>query len=151
MKNQKQNIENFLMAKTIAIIGASRNKKKFGNQVLKNLVSKGYDVYPVNPYAEEIEGIKCYNNVSLLPENVKTALIVTPKKETEKTVKELINKGITNIWIQQMSETTESIDIALKSNVNLIANKCIFMFAEPVSSIHKFHRTIKKLFGSLYN
>ena len=84
-----------------------------------------------------------------LPRDVSHLLILTPKEETDVVLREAINKGITNIWVQQMSETADTIRIAEEYNVELITGKCIYMFAEPVAGVHKFHRTLMKWFGKL--
>jgi len=145
----KKQIENFLEPRKLAIAGVSRNPKKFGYMVYRDLKKNGYDIYPVNPLTPEIDGVKCYPTVSDLPADVKHLLVLTPKKKTDAVLREAINKGIKNIWVQQMSETAETIKIAEEYQVELIYKKCIFMFAEPVSGLHKFHRTIMKIFGRL--
>ena len=149
MKITKKDIEKFFEPKKLAIAGASRNTKKFGHGIFKELLSKGYEVIPVNPNATEIDGVKCYHNVSEIPGNVKSLLIVTPKEETDGVLREAINKGIANIWVQQMSETEDTIKIAEEYQVDVIYKKCIYMFAEPVAGFHKFHRTIVRIFGGL--
>jgi uncharacterized protein len=145
----KKDIENFLEPKKLAIAGVSRNPKKFGYSVYHELKKSGYTVYPINPNTDEIEGEKCYAAVSDLPGDVKHLLIVTPKKDTDTVLREAINKGITRIWVQQMSETAETIRIAEEFHVEMITNKCIFMFAEPVAGFHKFHKTLVRIFGRL--
>lgn len=145
----KNSIQEFISKKNIAIAGVSRDAKKFGYQVFKELKNKGYTVYPVNPNADEIEGVKCYHTISNLPEEVESMLITTNKSHTDKLIKESIDKGILNIWVQQTSQTKESVNFASNNSVNLIFNHCIFMFIEPVSGIHKFHRFLKGLFGGL--
>ena len=145
----KKDIEKFLEPKNLAIAGVSRNPKKFGYLVYKELREKGYRLYPVNPSASIIDGENCFSTVSDLPAEVKHLLILTPKAETDSVLREAINRGITNIWVQQMSETKETIKIAKDNRVELISKKCIFMFTEPVSGVHKFHRTILKWFGRL--
>ena len=149
MKIAKKDIEKFFEPKKLAIAGASRNTKKFGHGIFKELLSKGYEVIPVNPNATEIDGVKCYHNVSEIPGEVKSLLIVTPKEETDGVLREAINKGIANIWVQQMSETVDTIKIAEEYQVDIIHKKCIYMFAEPVAGFHKFHRTIVRIFGGL--
>ena len=149
MKIAKKDIEKFFEPKKLAIAGASRNTKKFGHGIFKELLSKGYEVIPVNPNATEIDGVKCYHNVSEIPGEVKSLLIVTPKEETDGVLREAINKGIANIWVQQMSETEDTIKIAEEYQVDIIHKKCIYMFAEPVAGFHKFHRTIVRIFGGL--
>ena len=148
-KVRRQQIDDFLEGKQIAIAGVSRNPKKFGHTVFKELSEKGYNVLPVNPYTDEINGIKCYKDIASLPEQVDSLLIVTPKEQTDTLLRESINKGIKNIWVQQMSNTEETLKIAEEYDKEIIFGKCIFMFAEPVGSIHKFHRSLVKLFGGL--
>ncbi len=145
----KRDIEKFLEPKKLAIAGVSRNPKKFGYQVFRDLKAGGYEVYPVNPNADKINGDKCYKSIKDLPADIKSILILTPKKETDNALREAINKGILNIWVQQMSETKDTIKIAEEYQKEIIHRKCIFMFAEPVAGVHNFHRFILKLFGML--
>ena len=149
MKTSKQAIESFLSNKKIAIAGVSRNAKKFGYVVLQELTQRGYDVYPVNPNTNSLGGIPCFQSISALPPDVRNLLVVTPKENTTGIVQEAVGKGISSIWIQQMSDTPEAIRIAEESKVNLVTKQCILMWTNPVKGIHKFHRTIKKLFGML--
>ena len=149
MKVTKQQIESFLQGKKLAVAGVSRSEKKFGNQVFRELKSKGHSVIPINPNADQIDGETCYKHVSDLPASVESLLILTPKDQTDEILRGAIQKGIKNIWVQQMSETQESLRIAEEYQKEIIFGKCIFMFAEPVGSIHKFHRTLVKLFGGL--
>ncbi|MBN2610524.1 MAG: CoA-binding protein [Bacteroidales bacterium] len=149
MKVTKKDIDNFFEPGKIAVAGVSRNTKKFGYSIFHELSQKGIEVVPVNPKATEIDGVKCYAKVNDLPVDVKSLLIVTPKEETDAILREAIDKGIQNIWVQQMSETEESIKIAEEYQKEVIFKKCIFMFAEPVQSIHKFHRMLTKIFGGL--
>jgi predicted CoA-binding protein len=147
--NTKKDIEKFLGPKKLAIAGVSRNPKKFGYQIYGELKKRGYEVYPVNPQTSEIAGVTCYRSVSDLPAGVDRLLIVTPKQQTDAVLREAIKKGIPHVWVQQMSETKDTLKIAEENHVDLIAKKCIFMFADPVQSIHKFHRTLAKWFGRL--
>ncbi len=140
-------INSFLESKKLAIAGVSRNPKKFGFTVYKELLKKGFDVYPINPNTDLIEGKKCYRDVASLPDEIKHLHITTPKEQTLEVVKQAVDKGIRNIWIQQTADTSEAVEFALNNKVNLIYKKCILMFAEPVKSIHKFHGFIVKLFG----
>ena len=149
MKVTKKAIENFFEPRKMAIAGVSRNPKKFGHVLFKELSEKGIEILPINPKTEEINGVKCYKSVAELPADIKSILIVTPKEETDAILREAINKGIPNIWVQQMSETEETMKIAEEYQVEIIYKKCAFMFAEPIKSFHKFHRTLVKLFGGM--
>ena len=146
-KNSLTNINEFLKPKKFALIGLSRDPKKFSRAVYKELSAKGYDIFPVNPNMDDIEGIKCYHNVTDLPEDVKHALFMTPKTNTAGAVENAIHHGFTHIWIQQGAETKDAIDAAKQNAVKLVHGACIMMHANP-GGVHKFHRFLSKLFGA---
>lgn len=141
-------IEAFLEPQRMAFSGVSRNPKKFGRVVYDTLKKKGFVLFPVHPEATSIDGDKCIQNLSSLPDDIKHLYIVTPKDQTNLVVKEAIDKGIKQIWIQQTAETPEAIEMAEKNGITVISKKCILMFAKPVTSVHKFHRFFSKLFGA---
>jgi predicted CoA-binding protein len=141
-------INDFLEPRKMAVVGASRNTKKFGGAVFRKLKEKGFDVYPVNPNAGEIQEVKCHKTVNDLPGDVTHVLILTPANETEEVAKACVKKGVKMVWIQQKSDTPEAIRIIEDAGVPLIYKKCIMMFADPVKSFHKFHRSWVKFFGN---
>lgn len=143
--NTLEQINQFLDNQPIALIGVSRNPKKFGYAAFKELKEKGMKIIPVNPEAEEIQGEKAYRNVSSLPSDVKGIIVMTKKDKTASIVKEAIEKGIKEIWIQQMADTKEALGELKGSDINYITGECILMHYKP-HSIHKFHRNLKKLF-----
>jgi uncharacterized protein len=135
----------FVESKTYAIAGVSRDKKKFGNYVFRNLKEKGYEVLPINPNAAEINGVPCYADVSALPDNISHLIVMTKKNQTLQVVEAAVKKGIKNIWVQQSSETKEVIDFANGKDNNFLFKKCIMMYAQP-KGMHKFHRFVNDLF-----
>ncbi len=146
--NKLSTVQSFLEPKEMAICGVSRNTRKFGRVVYDSLKEKGYKLYPVNPNTTKIDSDSCFRDVSELPVHVQYLYIVTPKSQTKEVIEKAIGKGIKNIWIQQMSETPDAIELAETNNINLIYKQCIFKFAEPVTGVHKFHRFMNKLFGT---
>lgn len=140
-------IRKFLEPRKFAIAGASRNLKKFGGSILKELKENGFELYPINPNADEIQGIKCYKSVEDLPPDVDHLFIVTPKYETEIVARAAVEKGIKMVWIQQLSDTPEAVNIIEEAGIPLIHKKCIMMFASPVKSVHRFHGFLLKTFG----
>ena len=140
-------IQDFLAPRKMAIAGVSRNHKKFGGAIFKELKEKGFELYPINPNAEEIQGVKCYKSVNDLPSDVEHLLIVTPRYETELVANAAVIKGIKMIWIQQQSETVEAVKTIEEAGIPIIYKKCIMMFADPVKSVHGFHRFLVKTFG----
>ncbi len=145
----QQQINAFLSTDSIAIAGASRNPKSFSASVAQQLSALKYKLWLVNPMFERDEPFAGKVTVlQNLPATVKHLLILTPATETESVVEAAIKQGITHIWIQQSSETPAAIESALRNGVNLIHHQCIFMFANP-TGLHKFHRSIKQLFGAM--
>ena len=140
-------IESFLSPKKIAVVGVSRNPKKFGRQVYKALKEKDFTVYGVNPHTKDLDGDNCYPDIQSLPAEVDRVFIVTPPEETAESVKQALDRGIRNIWIQQRSDTGEALEMLKGKDVNLIHNQCILMYAAPVKGPHRFHRFINKIFG----
>jgi len=145
----KKDIDLFLEDRKIAIAGVSRNPSSFSRTVYKDLKEKGYKVYAINPLTDTIDGDNSFKDVSELPKELKNLLIMTPKSESPKVLNEAIEAGLKSIWINQGSETEECLKIAEEAGIDIIYKKCIYMFAEPVSGIHKFHRTINRIFGLL--
>jgi len=143
-----KSIQDFLANTEIAVVGASDNKKKFGNIVLNKLKDNGYTVYPVNPRLTEVDGIKCYANIESLPETVCAAVFITKPEITEKITVQICEKKLINhLWFQEGSESNYVIQVALSNNRNLIYGECIMMFLKSSGFPHNFHKLIKKSLG----
>jgi predicted CoA-binding protein len=138
-------IEEFLGSQPIAMAGVSRNPKKFGYAAFKELKEKGMNIIPVNPNATEIHGTKTYADVKSLPADVKGLIIMTNKNKTAGIVREARDKGINQIWIQQMADSKEALKELEGSGINCITGECILMHYKP-HSIHKFHAGLLKFF-----
>jgi uncharacterized protein len=144
---EKEVIDWVLSQKHVAVAGVSRNPRKFGAIVFAHLRKSGSSVYPINPNMGEYEGVKCYPDVMSLPEEVTVLVTVTKPDVTRALVQQAVVKGIKSVWMQQGSEFPEAAAIAEAAGITLIRKKCIMMFAEPVKSVHTFHRFLNKLFG----
>ena len=138
-------IKKFIESEPIALIGVSRNPRKFGFAAFKELKEKGMKVIPVNPYASEIHQSKVFPDIKSLPDEVKSVIIMTHKNQTPAVIKDAKEKGIKQIWIQQNSESKEALSELQGTDINYITGQCILMFYKP-HGIHKFHTALKKLF-----
>ncbi len=143
----KSQIDSFFESDYIAVAGVSRNEKKFGNIIYKELKKLGKNVIPVNPNMEKFDNEKCYTSLDALPLNTKSIVIVTGKEHSDGIFKEALASGFQNIWVQQTSETDYIITKAKQSDSNIICKQCLLMYLEPVKGIHNFHKSINKLFG----
>lgn len=139
-------INDFIDSQPIAMIGVSRNPKKFGYAAFKELKEKGLKVIPVNPEADQIMGEKTYRNISLLPPEVRGVIIMTKKDSTASVVRQVKERGIKQIWIQQEADSPEAVEELKGTDINYITGECILMHFKA-NGIHKFHGVIKKFFG----
>ncbi len=145
MATQKA-IEDFLSSKKLAVVGVSRNGKKFGNSAMQELKSRGFKVYPVNSKADKIEGEECYRSLNSLPEKVDGAVIIVPPDEAGKVIRDAAAAGINKIWLQQGSQSNDAISFCRDNGISAVYDECILMYTEPVTGFHKFHRTVNKIF-----
>jgi len=95
-KKQINHLKYALEPKSVAIVGASRTPNKIGHVLIKNLLDGGFSgkIYPVNPNAKEILGLKCYPNVTSIPKKVDLAVISIPARYVNKVLDECGRKGV---------------------------------------------------------
>jgi predicted CoA-binding protein len=143
----KKEIQDFIDSKRIAIMGASRTGKKFGNMIADELKPKGYEVFLVHPEAKEISGQVCYPNIAALKDQVDAVLICLPPAKAKQAVQEVADAGLKKVWLQQGSQSPEVLALAKQLGLSTVAGKCIMMYADPVSSLHGWHKAFAKIFG----
>lgn len=110
-------ITEFMSQKKFAVIGATDNREKYANQILKNLIKRGYEVYPVNPRLKEIEGLACYPSLADIPVKVDVVDFVVPPKVTEDILKQCKELGFARIWLQPGSESEKAITYCQENNL----------------------------------
>lgn len=121
MKDVDARISAFLNGTTFAVVGASNDRSKYGNKVLRVYQQNGLTVYPVNPRVEEIEGLACYPDLASLPEPVHGVSIVTPPAVTEKVVEQAHAAGIRYLWMQPGAESDRAIERGKELGLEVIA------------------------------
>lgn len=121
-------IQLFLSSPAFGVAGASSNRDKFGNKVLRCYLQHHKRAYPINPNEANIEGIPTVKHVDELPKEVQSLSIITPPPITEKIVEQAIKKGIKNIWMQPGAESQTAIENCKAHNINVIAGgPCILV------------------------
>ena len=93
------------MAKTVAVIGASSNPRKFGNRAVRAYRRQGYKVIPINPNEREVEGLKTFASVLDVPGDIDIATFYVPPEIGEKVIVEVAKKGIREVWLNPGSES----------------------------------------------
>jgi predicted CoA-binding protein len=147
--SSKRAVEDFLGQKSLAVVGVSRSGKGFGNAAVRELQSNGYRVFPVHPAPEAVKDFPCFPSLDKLPEPVGGLLIVVPPAQTEVVVRQAAAVGIRRVWMQQGSASRSAIGFCEQNGIEAVHGECILMFLAKGPAIHRFHRTLKRLFGRL--
>ena len=113
-------IERFLAAPRFAVVGASTNRAKYGNKVLRNYLQVGREVVPVNPRADEIEGVPTVSSLADLPTHDHAISIITPPKITLEVVREAAELGHRHLWMQPGAESPEAVELAEERGLEVI-------------------------------
>jgi uncharacterized protein len=148
-KVTKAAVQEFLAQKKLAVIGVSRDTRQIANTAYRLLKKRGYCVYPVNPNAEQVEGDRCFPNISSLPEKVDGAVVMLPPEKTMNVLSEITKAGIEHVWLQQQTESPEAIQFCKDQKIKVVYGECIVMFTEPLEFPHRMHRWMKKVTGTL--
>jgi predicted CoA-binding protein len=115
-------IQTFLTAEAFGVVGASSDRNKFGNKVLRCYLQHGKRAIPVHPRETDVEGIPAVKAVSQLPPEAASISVITPPPITEKVVEEAIAKGIRNIWMQPGAESAKAVETCRAHGVNVIGD-----------------------------
>jgi predicted CoA-binding protein len=108
------------MAKTVAVVGASSDRRKFGNKALRAFQAQGYSVIPINPNESEVEGLKTFASVLDVPESIDMATVYVQPHIAMGLLDEFEKKGIPEVWINPGAETDEMIATARQRKTKVI-------------------------------
>jgi predicted CoA-binding protein len=126
--SSQDKIKTFLAGKRFAVVGASQDRSKYGNKVLRVYQQNNLDVVPINPSVTEIEGLTAYRDLASVPGDIDGVSIITPPAVTERIVQDAINRGIKQIWMQPGAEHTGAIQAAEAAGANVISGgPCILV------------------------
>jgi len=93
------------MPKTVAIIGASNDRRKFGNRALRAFREQGNTVVPINPHEREVEGLKAYRSVLDVPGTIDMASFYVPPEIGEQVIEDVAKKQIAEVWLNPGAES----------------------------------------------
>lgn len=105
---------------TIAIIGASANRDKFGNKAVRAFAQQGYDVYPVHPTEQTIEGLKACRSILDIPFPLDKVSLYVPPAIGMKLVEEIARKGCKELWLNPGADSPELYEKAQALGLNPI-------------------------------
>ena len=118
----------FLAGTPFAVVGASKDRGKYGNKVLRVYQQRGLVVHPIHPSEREIEGLACSASLTVLPVKPHGISILTPPRITEQIAEEAHALGIRHLWMQPGAESPRAIARAEELGLSLIAGgPCILV------------------------
>jgi predicted CoA-binding protein len=124
----QQQIDAFLSGGPHAVVGASRDRSKYGNKVLRAYLQNHREVYPVNPNSKEVEGIEAFPDLASLPQLPHGISMITPAEVTEQVVEQAGDLSIKNLWMQPGSESDAAVKRAAELGMNVIwGGACILV------------------------
>lgn len=139
-----ESISTFLSGKRIGVAGVSRSKGHVGNAVYRKLKDAGYEVYPINPSAGEVEGVECYPDVTSVPEAIDGLVITTHPGVSAELVRQCSEAGVGCVWFHRSfgagSVSQDAVRECESAGLQCIVGGCPLMFCEPVDFGHKCMR-----------
>ena len=144
----------FLSNRRIAVTGVSRSPKSHGSNVVYcRLRDRGYEVYAVNPNAEEVEGDRCYHHLGDIPDGVDAVVIATRPEVAEDTMRECAELGIEHVWMRRSVGKGSVCDDATvygrDHGIVVIDGGCPLMFEPTADFGHKLMRRWFTLTGKV--
>ncbi len=144
MTTHPEAVGRFLAAKRIAVAGVSRKGDVAANAVYRKLKKTGYEVFPVNPNTDRVEGDACYADVGAVPGDLGGVVIATHPKDAASVVRQCRDRGVKLVWFHRSfgpgSVSEEALGECKRLDVESIVGGCPLMFCEPVDIAHRCMR-----------
>ncbi len=149
MRKDGPAIKDFLKLKRIALVGVSRDEKDFSRAIWKEFRDNGYDMVPVNPNAESIDGVRAAPSLAAVKPAPQGVVIMVPPSQSLHVAREAIQYSINALWFTKGTVSPVAVREAKAAGCRVVAGECPFMFLKPGVFPHSWHRGFNRLFGSL--
>jgi uncharacterized protein len=154
MPTIKQAASEFLASKRIAVTGVSRTPASHGsNVVYRRLRDRGYQVFAVNPNADQVEGDACYHDLGSIPGGIDAVVIGTRPELAEATMRQCADLGIKQVWMHRGpgagSVSATAADYGRRHGITVIDGGCPLMFDPTADRGHKLMRMVFTMTGKV--
>ena len=143
-KKTPEMIAEFLAGRRIAVAGVSRGGDSAANAVFRKLRASGYEVFPVNPNASQVEGTTCYPDLAGIPGGIDGVVVATHADAAGAVVRQALDRGVRRIWLHRAigpgSVSAEAVEACRKNGVPCIVGGCPLMYCEPIDFGHRCMR-----------
>ena len=126
---------NVFHMKTVAVIGASNNRAKFGNKAVRAFHQTGYKVYPIHPAHSEVEGLPCYKTIQELPERPNLVSVYIGPEQLLKVLPDIALKSCDELWLNPGTESAEVLKRAKQLGLKTVETCSILALGISPSSL----------------
>jgi predicted CoA-binding protein len=148
-------IREFLAQPRLAVVGVSHQPNDSSRMLFRELRGRGYDVVPVNPAAQDIEGATCYARLQDVHPGVENALLLTSPAVTNVVVQDCAAAGVKRVWMYRAggkgAVSPEAVAYCETQGISVIPGECPFMFLPRTAWHHRFHGWVRKIQGKYPN
>jgi len=139
-------VAEFLAGRRIAVAGVSRGSGSAANPVFRKLRDSGFEVFPVNPNAKEVEGTTCYPDLASVPGDLDGVMVATHPSASVEVVRQAAGRKVPRVWLHRSfgpgSVSEAAVSECERSGIRCIVGGCPLMYCEPVDFGHRCMRAI---------
>ena len=144
-------IDAFLAGRRFAVVGVSQNPQDFSRALVKEMRDKGYEIVPVRPGLEEVDGQKAYSRVQDVPGRLDGVIVMTSAERAKSVVRDCAEAGVKRVWLSRVTGdgavSEEAVSFCKEHGIEVVPGECPLMFLG--GSIHDMHRSYRKMTGTL--
>jgi uncharacterized protein len=134
-------IADFLRGRRIAVAGVSRAGNSPANAIFQRLRKSGYEVFPINPNASEVEGTRCFPDLGSVPGEIDGVVVATHPDVAVDLVRQAVERKVPRIWFHRSFGRGSVSDAAIRdcesNGIRHIVGGCPMMYCEPVDFMHR--------------
>lgn len=153
MAKMPSSVAEFLSGRRFAVAGVSRDPRQTANFIYRKLRTSGFEVFPVNPCATEVEGVRCYPNLASVPGSLDGVVAVTHPKDALEVVNQCRQCDVRRVWLHRAfgagSVSGDAVHACSALGIQCIVGGCPMMYCEPVDVGHRCVRWLLRLGGKI--
>ena len=151
MTTQAVVANDFLGQRRIALVGVSRDPRDLSRSLFRELRSRGYDVVPVHPLLDLVDGVACARRLQDVQPPVAGALLMTPPAATDQVVRDCFEAGVSRVWMHRGTGhgavSVTAVAYCRDHGIAVVEGACPFMFLPGAGIVHRTHGFFARLFG----
>ena len=148
-ETKRGRIADFLEQRRFAMVGVSHNTRDFSRTLFRAFLERGYDVVPVHPSADEMDGKPVARSLSAITPPPESVLLMTPPSVTEVLVHECAAVGVKRIWMYRATGagavSAKAIEFCRENGIQAVPGECPMMFLRGTGWIHRVHGWVRRI------